>query len=127
MPIRLDLLTNEVEIKIPNTHEIRAVSGRQVRFFFVEGIEQRIFMNLNQFRSEDKMEGFVELIKSGRISLVEHVKLNIIKPTYNEALGTGSKDTKITKSNQYYAVKGNTLVEIGTSRKTSCSHGRPRR
>jgi len=117
VPIRLDLWANDIEIKIPNAKEIRAVSGRQVRFFFVEGAEQRIFMNVAQFKSEDKIEGFVELIKSGRISLVEHIKLNIIKPTYNEALGTGSKDTKITKSHQYYAVKGNTLFEIGTSKK----------
>lgn len=117
VPIRLDLLANEVEVKIPTSKEIRAVSGHQVRFFFLEGVEQRIFMNVKQFRSEDKIEGFVELIKSGRISLVEHVKLNIIKPTYNEALGTGSKDTKIAKSSQYYAVKGNTLFQIGASKK----------
>jgi hypothetical protein len=117
VPLRLDLYSNEVEVQINNTKEIRAVSGNQVRFFTIEGAERRVFMSTRQFRSEDNLQGFVELITGGRISLVEYSKLNIIKPSYNEALGTGTKDTKITKSSQFYAVKGNTLFSIGSSKK----------
>jgi hypothetical protein len=117
VPLRLDLHANELEVKITNSNEIRAVSGQQVRFFTIEGNERRVFMSTRQFRSEDNLSGFVELVASGRLSLVEYGKLNIIKPSYNEALGTGTKDTKITKSLQYYVVKGNTLFHIGTSKK----------
>jgi hypothetical protein len=117
VPIRLDLQNNELEVRINASNEVRVVSGHQIRFFTIEGNERRIFMNTKQFRSEDNLAGFVELVKAGRLSLVEYIKLNIIKPSYNEALGTGNKDTKITKSNQYYAVKGNTLFHIGTSKK----------
>lgn len=116
VPIRLDLYANEVEIKTP-ANEIRAVSGSMVRFFTIEGIERRVFMNARQFRAEEPVQGFMELIASGRISLVEYTKLNIIKPSFNEALGTGSRDTKISKSPQYFAVRGNTLFQIGTSKK----------
>ncbi|MEI7584297.1 hypothetical protein [Runella sp.] len=117
VPLRLDLHSNEVEVQVNNTKEIRAVSGNQVRFFTIEGAERRVFMSTRQFRSEDNLQGFVELVLQGRISLVEYAKLNIIKPSYNEALGTGTKDTKITKSIQFYVVKGNTLFPIGASRK----------
>lgn len=117
VPLRLDLHANELEVKIINSNEIRAVSGQQVRFFTIEGNERRVFMSTRQFKSEDNLQGFVELVASGRISLVEYGKLNIIKPSYNEALGTGTKDTKITKSWQYYVVKGNTLFHIGNSKK----------
>ena len=117
VPLRLDLHSNELEVQVNNAKEIRAVSGNQNRFFTIEGANRRVFMSTRQFRSEDNLQGFVELISAGRISLVEYSKLNIIKPSYNEALGTGSKDTKITKSNQFYVVKGNTLFPIGTSKK----------
>ncbi len=120
VPLRLDLHSNELEVQVSNSKEIRAVRGSMVRFFTIEGSERRVFMNTQQFRSEDNLQGFVELVMAGqrgRLSLVEYTKLNIIKPTYNEALGTGNKDTKITKSNQYYVVKGNTLFHIGSSKK----------
>ncbi|MFN8343591.1 MAG: hypothetical protein U0X91_01225 [Spirosomataceae bacterium] len=117
VPLRLDLHSNELEIRVGHSNEVRVLNGNQVRFFTIEGNERRVFMNTKQFRSEDNLSGFVELVKAGRLSLVEYVKLNIIKPSYNEALGTGTKDTKITKSNQFYAVKGNTLFHIGTSKK----------
>lgn len=116
VPIRLDLYTNEVEIKT-QAKEIRAVNGNMVRFFTIEGVERRVFMNALQFRADEPIQGFMELIAAGRISLVEYTKLNIVKPTYNEALGTGSRDTKIAKNAQFYAVKGNTLFQIGTSKK----------
>lgn len=118
--LRLDLYANELEVQVNSGKEIRAVSVSQVRFFTIEGTERRVFMSTRQFRSEDNLQGFVELVMAGqrgRLSLVEYTKLNIIKPTYNEALGTGNKDTKITKSNQYYVVKGNTLFHIGSSKK----------
>jgi hypothetical protein len=117
VPLRLDLHSNELEVQVNTTKEIRAISGNQVRFFTIEGVERRIFMSTRQFRSEDKLPGFVELVQQGRLSLVEYAKLNIIKPSYNEALGTGSKDTKITKASQFYVVKGNTLFPLGNSKK----------
>jgi hypothetical protein len=117
VPLRLDLHANELEVQVNNSKEIRAVSGNQVRFFTIEGTERRIFMSTRQFRSEDNLQGFVELVQQGRLSLVEYGKLNIIKPSYNEALGTGTKDIKIVKVTQYYVVRGNTLFHIGSSKK----------
>lgn len=117
VPLRLDLQSNELEVQVNSTKEVRAVSGNLVRFFTIEGNERRVFMSTRQFRTEDNLLGFVELIQQGRLSLVEYGKLNIIKPSYNEALGTGSKDIKIVKAIQYYVVRGNTLFLIGTSKK----------
>lgn len=117
VPLRLDLFVNELELKVNDAKEVRVVAGSYVRFFTLEGPERRIFLNTNQFRSEDNLQGFVELIKGGRLSLVELTKTAIIKPNYNEAMALGSKDTKIVKNSQYYVVKGNTLVSIGTSKK----------
>ncbi len=117
VPLRLDLYTNELEISAGEAKDIRAVNGNQVRFFTMTAPERRIFLNVKEFRSEDKLTGFVELVKAGRLSLVELTKLSIIKPSYNEAMSLGSKDTKIVKNRQYYVVKGNTLVQIGTSKK----------
>ncbi len=117
VPLRLDLFVNELEIQIPSTNDTRVLAGDYIRFFTLEGLERRIFLNVNQFRSEDNMKGFVELIKAGRLSLVELTKLSIIKPTYNDAMALGTKDTKIVKNSQYFVVKGNTLISIGTSKK----------
>ncbi|WP_428663654.1 hypothetical protein [Runella sp.] len=117
VPLRLDLFVNELEVRIGEAKEVRVVTGNLVRFFTLEAPERRIFLNTNQFRSEDNLQGFVELIKGGRLSLVELTKTAIIKPNYNEAMALGSKDTKIVKNSQYYVVKGNTLVAIGSSKK----------
>jgi hypothetical protein len=117
VPLRLDLFVNELEIQITSTNDIRVLAGDYIRFFTLDGLERRIFLNVNQFRSEDNMKGFVELIKGGRLSLVELTKLSIIKPNYNEAMALGSKDTKIVKNSQYFVVKGNTLISIGASKK----------
>lgn len=117
VPLRLDLFVNELELKVNDAKDVRVIAGSNVRFFTLEGPERRIFLNTNQFRSEDNLQGFVELIKGGRLSLVELTKTAIIKPNYNEAMSLGSKDTKLVKNSQYYVVKGNTLVAIGTSKK----------
>ena len=117
VPLRLDLYTNELELKPHDAKDIRAVKGTQIRFFSLESPQRRIFLNARSFRSEDNLQGFVELVAGGRISLVEFTKLNIIKPNYNEALSVGSKDTKLVKTSQYYVVKGNTLFPLTTSKK----------
>lgn len=117
VPLRLDLYTNELELKANDAKDIRAVKGTQIRFFTLESPQRRIFLNARSFRSEDNLQGFVELVAGGRISLVEFTKLNIIKPNYNEALSVGSKDTKLVKTSQYYVVKGNTLFPLTTSKK----------
>lgn len=117
VPLRLDLYTNELELKANDAKDIRAVKGNQIRFFTLESPQRRIFLNARSFRSEDDLQGFVELVAGGRISLVEFTKLNIIKPNFNEALSVGSKDTKLVKTSQYYVVKGNTLFPLNTSKK----------
>jgi hypothetical protein len=115
--LRLDLWANELEIKVDNEKDIRVVGADMIALFTFNTPSERVFVNTKGFNCEDELKGFIEIIEAGRLSLLAYTKLNIIKPTYNEAMNTGSKDTKISKNNQFYYLKGLTLYRLGSTKK----------
>ncbi|MCU0339428.1 MAG: hypothetical protein MUE30_06065 [Spirosomaceae bacterium] len=118
VPLRYDLYSQELEIKVDNSAEVRVIGSDMLAMFTTNTPVPRMYLNTREFKSEDELKGFVEVVKMGaRLSLFEYPKLTIIKPTYNEALSSGSRDTKITKTPQYYYLRGRTLFKLGTSKK----------
>lgn len=116
IPTRFDIFNNDFEIKV-SPSDIRGLNGNMVHFFIIQDIKDRAFINLKEFRTEEKMTGFVEILASGRVSLLQSTQLGIIKPTYNVALSTGNKDTKIIKTTHYYFSRGRSLFKLGNSKK----------
>jgi hypothetical protein len=118
VPIRFDMFQNDLEI-MASAKDIKGVEGAKVRFFLVNDAlgMVRTYLNIGELKCEDNIKGFVEIVTSGRASLVQYIKIGVSKPTYNEALGTGSKDTKILKTPQFYYLRGRTLARLGNSKK----------
>lgn len=118
VPLRYDLYSNELEINVNNDKEVRVIGADLLAMFSVRSPKNRVFVNAREFKSEEPIGGFLEILMTGvRLSLFEHQKLSIIKPTYNEALSSGSRDTKIVKTPQYYYLRGRTIYKLGTSKK----------
>ena len=121
MPIRLDLYTNELEIRVTQ-NDIRGLSGDQVAHFSLQNkvIEQPplLYTNASAFSPQDaNLKGFFKVLVIGKLNLLEYTKLTISKPTYNEALGTGSKEVKITKGKTFYYALNNKAVKMTSSKK----------
>ncbi len=114
--VRYDIYNNDFEVMV-SPKDIRGLLGSSVRYFVLRGILPRLFISLREFRSEDNISGFVEVLTSGRASLLQHTQLSVSKPTYNVALSTGSKDTRINKNLTFYYSRNRTIVKLGTSKK----------
>jgi hypothetical protein len=107
IPIRLDLLNNEVEFQ--TKYGTKAVLGETVQYFSVvriSGFTPTTFVNVKEFKLEPgEVKGFFELLADGELKLLRYTKLWVKKPTYLPALDTGTKDTQIMKDSKYYFPK----------------------
>jgi hypothetical protein len=120
IPIRYDFYNNYFEVMVKGTYDIRGMDGRLVRNFTIYNRPEKtnkVFINVSQYKSEEALTGFMELITKGKVSLLEQTKLSVVKPTFNAALNSGSKDTKIYKTPIYFYLKEDTLFRLPNSRK----------
>ncbi len=102
--VRLLLQGNDVEFATADGIKVLPGSMLQKIKF-----KQDIFINTADFiDKESKIKpGFLKIIHDGKIKLYEYNKIMIQKPDYVEALGVGSRDTKILKEKVYYLGKEN--------------------
>jgi hypothetical protein len=120
IPVRYDIFNNDFEVMVNSKQDIRGLSGRQVRYFTLfYGLEktQKIFLNVAEFKASEQITGFMELLAGGKATLLEQTKLSVLKPTFNVALNTGSKDTRIIKTPQYFYVRNNEIIKLTNSKK----------
>lgn len=66
-----------------------------------------------------KLEGLLEVLVDGPAPLFKYYKILIKQPTYNVAMGSGSKDTKILVNELYFGKKGSDLIRIKSSKDLS--------
>jgi hypothetical protein len=120
IPVRYDIYNNDFEVMVNSKQDIRGLNGSFVRYFTLfYGIERtsKIFLNVAEFKAEEQITGFMELLAGGKATLLEQTKLSVSKPTFNAVLNTGTKDTKIVKTPQYFYVKNNEIFKLTNSKK----------
>lgn len=107
VPVRLDLMANEVEINVGN-RDIRVAKAATVRYLDVNnrlGTSSR-FVNVREYRGEaDALAGFFEQIAIGKVDLLQHPTVYVRQANFNPALNTGRKDDEIVKKAEWYVAQ----------------------
>lgn len=119
IPVRYDLLTQEVEVRA-GANDIRAAKAPTVRYFVMNNRVggPGVFINAREFRGEaDELLGFLESLVSGKLSLLQRHSIQLKKGNYNAALNVGTKDDEMVKKRDYYVAKGRIAMKFSPSKK----------
>lgn len=119
IPVRYDLLTQEVEVRT-GANDIRAAKAPTVRYFVMNNRVggPGVFINAREFRGEaDELLGFLESLVSGKLSLLQRHSIQLKKGNYNAALNVGTKDDEMVKKRDYYVAKGRIAMKFSPSKK----------
>jgi hypothetical protein len=118
VPVRYDIYLNEVEVMANNYNDIRAVEAQHIQYFDMrQRNNQRFFVNMHEFETDEAKVGFVERTTDGKLKIYLQTKIKVIKPTYNEALNTGSRDAKILKDEVMFVGEGKKITKLSPSKK----------
>ncbi|GAB2557738.1 hypothetical protein [Spirosoma areae] len=119
VPVRLDLVANEVEIRAGAT-DIRAVKATAVRYVDVNnrlGTVSR-FVNVHDYQGDaDKLTGFFEQFVTGKVDLLQHPSVHILKANYNVAMNVGTKDDELVKKMDWYVAWNKKAVKFSPGKK----------
>jgi hypothetical protein len=118
--VRVDLINQVVEFQLKEG--VKAVDISSVRKLYYESGRLIKLVNGKDIDKDNiAPKGFLELLSSGKLTVVKAVVLKVKEPTYNVALDVGEKDAKIYKKGIYYYMekKGaqNSLVKFKPSKK----------
>lgn len=119
VPIRYDLITQEVEVKA-GTNDIRAAKAPTIRYFLMNnrlgGSSQ--FVNVREFRGEaDGLVGFFEYVAAGKLSLLQRHSITVRRANYNAALNVGTKDDELVKKREWFVVRNRQALKFSPSKK----------
>ena len=119
VPVRIDLLANEVEIKA-GANDIRATKAATVRYVDMNnyrGTSSR-FINVREYRGDaDELSGFFEEVVTGKFDLLRHPTIYIRRANYNPAMNVGTKDDELMKKTDWYIAYRKRAVKFSPSRK----------
>lgn len=119
---RLDLKSNNLEIR--QNGKVRVVENRKIHYFSVfpeKAITPKVFVNAQNFKKEDDIRGFFEVLSTNsKLILLLHKKFWLKKPTYVTAFDVGSRDAKIYHLENLYYAKANEekVYELKTNKKS---------
>ncbi len=115
--VRIDLYNSNVEFQVEGG--VKAVEGTAIkRILFKEAQTPFTIINTTQLPRLPDVKGFFRLIGEGKLTVVQHPKIQVINPTYNVALNVGTKDTRLYKKTDYYYLKGSQLVKFKPNKKS---------
>ncbi len=119
VPVRLDLLANEVEIRASN-RDIRVAKAATVRYLDVNnrlGTSSR-FINVREYRGEaDALAGFFEQTAIGKLDLLLYPTVYVRRANFNPALNTGRKDDEIIKKADWYIAQNRRATKFQPTKK----------
>lgn len=118
--VRVDLINQVVEFQLKEG--VKAVEIGSVRKLYYESGRLIKLVNAKDIDDDNVApEGFLEMLSSGKLTVVKSVVLKVKEPTYNVALDVGEKDARIYKKGLYYYMekKGaqSSLVQFKPSKK----------
>ena len=119
VPVRLDLLTNEVEVRA-GAADIRAVKATAVKYVDMNnafGSASR-FINVHEYQGDAaSLSGFFDQVAVGKVDLLVHPSVYIKRATFNAALNTGSKDDALIKKMDWYVARNKTATRFSPGKK----------
>lgn len=119
VPVRYDLMTQEVEVRA-GANDIRAAKAPTVRYFVMNNRlgGANLFINVREFRGDaDQLVGFFEDVTSGKLTLLQRHSIHVKKANYNAALNTGTKDDELEKKREWYVAKGRQAFKFSPNKK----------
>ena len=119
VPVRLDLMANEIEIRA-GANDIRVAKAPAVRYVDVNnrlGSSSR-YMNVREYRGDaDALSGFFEQVVTGRLDLLQHPMVYVRRANFNAALNVGTKDDEIIKKTDWYMAKSKQATKLSPTKK----------
>lgn len=122
VPVRLDLSTDEVELKASATDikVIKVAKGPSVRFFELNkpaGPASR-YVNVREYRGEAvPATGFFEQLVKGKLELLLYPSVYIRRADYNVALNSGTKDDEFIKRVAWYVASNQQVTKFTPGKK----------
>ena len=110
IPIKVDLLTNSIELQSPTGVKVLSLS-KVDKFEWVNPANGKHEAYTNCGKVEGgKLSGFC-VVSGDEVKLIRHHHVQVIKPDYNVALDVGSKEERTIKKTTLYLVKNQRFVE----------------
>lgn len=119
VPVRLDLSANEVEVRAGAT-DIRVVKATAVRYVDMNNASGSVsrFVNVHEYQGDaESLNGFFELLTSGKLSLLQYPSVYIKKANYNVALNSGTKDDEFVKKTDWYVEYNRKVTKFSPGKK----------
>lgn len=120
VPVRLDLMANEVEIRA-GPLDIRVAKAPTVRYVDVNNrfSTSSRFINVREYRGEaDALSGFFEQVATGKLDLLQHPSVYVRRANYNASLNVGTKDDEIMKKTDWYMAQNKRATKFSPTKKT---------
>lgn len=118
-PLKYDLKTHTVEIKVANT--IKLLDAKKVKsVVWVDSLKRtpQYFVNASAYTEDGTpLQGLIEVVEDGAMPLFCRSTIWVKKSNYVAAFDVGSKDEVINKRKTYYYVKDKELVKITSKKK----------
>ena len=113
-PVKYDIKGDVLEIK--SSAGIKVLDVRKVKnMVWIDSLTQKphYFANGAEFKVEGvPVNGLLEVLVDGKTPLMKRDQIYVKDPTYNVAMGAGSRDTKIYHKFTYYYSKGSELIKV---------------
>ncbi len=116
VPIRYDIYSDILEIKVGD--QVKGLEGSKAGGFSVvsNGSERR-FMRASRFKADEPLAGFLEVLDSGKIELLKHYAVTVVKPDYSPQMNVGSRDYKVLHKHTFYYTTEGVTHEVPKQRK----------
>ncbi|GAB4014710.1 hypothetical protein GCM10028808_37990 [Spirosoma migulaei] len=119
VPVRLDLSTNEVEIKA-GAKDIKAVKSTSIRYVDINNTFGSVsrFVSVHDYQGEaEKLNGFFEQVVLGKLDLLQHPSVYIRQANFNVAMNTGTKDDEYMKKMDWYVARDKKATKFSPGKK----------
>ncbi|GAB3644042.1 hypothetical protein [Spirosoma arcticum] len=119
VPVRLDLMANEVDVRT-GAQDIRVAKASTVRYVDMNnrvGTSSR-YINVREYRGDaDALSGLFEQVATGKLDLLQHPSVYVRRANYNMALNVGTKDDEIVKKTDWYVAKNRQATKFSPTKK----------
>ncbi len=127
IPVRLDLNTNEVEIRT-KSQGVRVATLGMVQALGIRSTastDTNWFVNVREFSlqpgSDKSPTGFFEQVAVGRLSLLRYHSLYLKRANYNVAMNIGSRDDELVQQTEWYVARGRRVQAFSPGKKALIS------
>jgi hypothetical protein len=119
--MRYNLKTNELEVILKEG--LRSISTSKINnFLWSDSISNRqaIFLKASNYTYDgSKIDGFLEVIQEGKLSLLKRKKIRLQKSNFNPLLVEESTNDQIFQDEEFFLLKNNNIIKLEKKNKKS--------